>query len=288
MDEGFGGGLYCSWSSPTLTNVTFSHNQAFDAGGMYSDSYSSPELTDVTFSHNQAHSGGGLYCDGSSSTLTNVTFSHNEGWWGGGMYCVGPGTTLTGCGFYGNSASSGGGGMWCRMANPITLTDCTFYGNSAYQGGGLVCEYYTDATLVSCTLAGNSAMDGGGMWLGPDRPFSHAWATLTNCIIAFSIGGQAMSFVESGAALTCCDLYGNGGGDWVGYIANQYGINGNMCEDPLFCGGQDPEERLTLHSNSPCAAENSPECGQIGAWGVGCPSTPVEEVSWGSIKAMFR
>ncbi len=293
-DPGVGGGLYCSASSPTLTNVTFSYNQACDAGGMYAGGGSSPVLTDVVFSHNHAYSGGGLYCDGSSPALTNVVFSGNESWWGGGMYCMWGSPTLTRCSFLCNSVSSGvgGGGLWCRGATPI-LTYCTFAGNSAGQrGGGLVCEYYTDATLVSCTIAGNSAPDGGGMWLGPDRPFSYAHATLTNCIVAFSTDGQAISIVEgSGAALTCCDVYGNAGGDWVGYIAGQYGSNGDISQEPCFCLHANPEQPYALCINSPCAAENNPGCGQIGAWPAACDDydpCPTEQVSWGSLKAMFR
>ena len=287
---GFGGGLYCSGASPTLTNVTFSHNQAGWGGGMASGSYSSPVLTDVTFSYNQASfDGGGMYCDASSPTLTNVTFSDNEAWCaGGGIYCIGA-ATLTGCTFSYNQASFDGGGMYCWFGYPeVVLANCTFSGNSADRGGGVSCVYNTNATLVSCTLAGNSAMHGGGIRLQTPDPECPSYATLTNCIIAFSTSGQAISCYESGATLMCSDLYGNGGGDWVGYIADQYGINGNLSEDPLFCGGHDPEERYALHSNSPCAPENSPECGLIGAWGVGCPSTAVEEVSWGVIKAMFR
>jgi len=231
-----------------------------------------------------------MYSDG-PLTLTNVTFSHNEGSSAGGMYCVWSSPTLTGCTFSGNSALGGGGGMWCRGADPV-LTDCTFSDNSAnYRGGGLVCEYYTDATLISCTLVGNSAMEGGGMWVGPDRPFSYSRATLTNCIIAFSTAGRAMSFVESSGTLTCCDLYGNGGGDWVGYIADQYGINGNISEDPCFCLVANPDQPYALCINSPCAAENNPECGRIGAWAAACDDyepCPAEDASWGSIKAMFR
>jgi hypothetical protein len=62
--------------------------------------------------------------------------------------------------------------------------------------------------------------------------------------------------------LTCCDVYGNEGGDWVGCIADQYGIDGNISEDPFFCEGS-----LYLSSDSPCLYG---PCGQIGAHGQGC------------------
>jgi predicted outer membrane repeat protein len=83
----YGGGMYNSSSSPTLTNVTFSTNSATRGGGMYNDS-SSPTLTNVTFTGNSATNfGGGMYSTSSSSpTLTNVTFTGNSATYGGGLY----------------------------------------------------------------------------------------------------------------------------------------------------------------------------------------------------------
>jgi len=141
--------------------------------------------------------------------------------------------------------------------------------------------------LTGCTFSENSAALGGGVfWHGdPDvRP------ALTACIIAF--GTQGGGLICWGAAgvptLRCCDIYGNAGGDWVGHIASQYGANGNFSADPLFCGNLNPEEPYALRQESPCAAANSPGCGLIGAWDVGCGWTPVQRTSWGAVKAMFR
>jgi hypothetical protein len=86
-------------------------------------------------------------------------------------------------------------------------------------------------------------------------------------------------------ALHCCNLYGNAGGDWVGCIADQFGISNNMSADPLFCDR--PGSDYTIDAGSPCAAAHSGGCGLIGALDVGCDS-PVEAVSWGAIKAMYR
>ncbi len=74
----------------------------------------------------------------------------------------------------------------------------------------------------------------------------------------------------SSCTLTCCDVYGNAGGNYVDCIAAQQGISGNISEDPLFCGSANPAEPYSLRDDSPCAAPNNPGCGQIGAYGVGC------------------
>jgi hypothetical protein len=110
---------------------------------------------------------------------------------------------------------------------------------------------------------------------------------MENTIISFSVQGSAVVCDEySTATLACCDLYDNEGGDWIGRIANQYGINDNISEDPLFCdmaGGD-----FTIDAASPCAPAHSGGCGLIGALPVGCGATAVESATWGAIKAGFR
>jgi hypothetical protein len=109
---------------------------------------------------------------------------------------------------------------------------------------------------------------------------------IQNTIIAYSHNGQA---ITGGLVnLVCCDLYANEGGDWVGSIADQYGIHGNISEDPLFC---DPGSGdFTLEEGSPCAPVSppNPECYLIGAWPVGCGGTPITRSTWGRIKSLFR
>ena len=108
---------------------------------------------------------------------------------------------------------------------------------------------------------------------------------MNNTVVAFGTAGEG---VVGNVTATCCDIYGNAGGDWVGTIAGQLGQDGNICEDPLFC---DPENGdFTLHCTSPCAPFTPPntECDLIGAWPIGCGGTPVVESTWGAIKAMFR
>jgi hypothetical protein len=160
----------------------------------------------------------------------------------------------------------------------------TFTDNRADHGGALKCSNGSNATLTNVTLAGNYTYtaDGGVIYCVESS------LTLENTIIVGSGGVETVFCTGGGVSLTCCDVYGNAGGDWVGCIAGQYGVNGNICEDPLFCGELNPDEPYTLNASSPCAPENNPECGLIGAWEVGCGLTAVEPASWGSIKAMFR
>ena len=126
--------MYNDGADPTLTNITFSGNQADYGGGIYNNS-SNPTLADVTFSGNQANSyGGGMRNSSSSPTLTNVTFNGNHAdYGGGGMHNYSSNPTLTNVTFSGNSANEDGGGMHNNSSNP-SLTNCILWGNSASRG----------------------------------------------------------------------------------------------------------------------------------------------------------
>jgi len=66
-----------------------------------------------------------------------------------------------------------------------------------------------------------------------------------------------------------------------------FGIN--FQADPQFCGAA--ADNYFLQGDSPCAAGQSPlgaQCGLIGALPVGCSTTPVENKTWGAIKALYR
>ena len=286
-----GAGLALHSSSAEITSCTFSGNIATGAGGGMRwrswDSSDSLAITGCVFSGNSANSGGGLSSSGDSGvTIAECMFDGNHATFdGGGVSCVA--ATLTGCSFTGNTADAAGGGACVGSA---TFTGCKFVGNTTwgvnedYGGGGVFC-YDVSTILVDCLLAGNTAsyggavgcgcldvtLDGCTMVLNSDGVgvWGGSSTALTNCIIAFSTEGEGVRCGGTGSAsLTCCDVFGNAGGDWVSCIASQYGVNGNILLDPYFCDSAQWD--FTIGENSPCAAENNPECGLIGARDVGC------------------
>ena len=101
---------------------------------------------------------------------------------------------------------------------------------------------------------------------------------MSDCIVAFNLVGAGVALYD--ATLSCCDLFGNQGGDWVGPIGGQYGTNGNISADPLFCdpGGHD----FGLQDGSPCAGHTpqAPNCDRMGSWPVGCQASQVENLSF--------
>lgn len=314
-DFGVGGGMHVSSSSssPQLEGCTFSLNHAqVDGGGLHIETGASPRISNCTFDSNDAERGGGVFMwFDASATFTGCTFSSNAAESGGGLMTNEASSTLTDCVFTDNSADYGaavrvqnhsslsalhcslsgntaaafGGGIMSSDDSPTELMDCTLVENSSmYLGGAVLVQNGSSLEVRNCTLSENSSLVGGGLVFDDSAP-----VVVDNTIIAFGDeGGAVLCDGSSVPSLTCCDIYGNAGGDWEGCIAGQYGANGNISENPLFCGSQNPAEPYMLHSNSPCAEENNPECGLIGAWGVGCGSTPVETSSWGAIKSMFR
>jgi predicted outer membrane repeat protein len=283
-----GGGMYCWGGAPVLQNVVFEDNSAALGGGMYLED-ASPVLSDVTFLSNSAdlHGGGLFGAYASGPDCSDVEFLNNVAHGsGGGIYCRhGCSPTLTDVLMRGNQAYGSGGGMMCIVASP-TLIHVTLAHDYAYggPGGGLYCEGPIAPSLTNVTIVGCDAADGSAIYLSDD-----ANATIENSIIAFNTWGLPISCANaSSAQLSCCDVYDNVGGYFPGCITGQGGANGNFAADPDLCSSFDPE----LSTGSPCLPGAQPDCGLIGALGVGCPTTTVPESStettWGTIKAMFR
>lgn len=120
------------------------------------------------------------------------------------------------------------------------------------------------AALVQCTFYGNSAPYGGNV-----SSDCGALLQLSNCIVASSTNGVGFHVDGSSSAiLACTDIHGNAGGDWVGAIADLLGEDGNICANPRFC--EPAAGDFTLAADSPCLPEANPDCGLIGAHGLGC------------------
>ena len=155
-DGGGGAGLYTEFFAvgTMLRDCLFTDNEAFvEGGGAYLREGAT--LTNCTFTGNEATRGGGVHLDG-NGTLTDCTFTDNEAKSGGGIYFDSQGTLIN-CVLAGNTATSNGGGVYFRGTS--TTINTTFYNNTATdQGGGLFTELNDQQlNLQNSILIGNTA-----------------------------------------------------------------------------------------------------------------------------------
>jgi parallel beta-helix repeat protein len=120
-----GGGIYCYYSSPTISNNTIRGNKSNKYDGR------------------SRGLGGGICCYYSSPIIINNTISGNRGthiWgdynsYGGGIYCYSCHPTIINNTISGNIASHDGGGIYCYNSSPtISNNIIAFNGTGIYKG----------------------------------------------------------------------------------------------------------------------------------------------------------
>jgi len=220
---------------------------------------------------------GGLGLHETNAVVKNVVFENcSATLYGGATTSAGGGNIgYYDCVFRNCSAGELGGAYWTDSGN-VLFERCVFSGNYAESNGGAIYGY-PPVRILDCTIVDNST--------GASDDLTVINVTeLRNTIAAFNDTSIPFDFYGSSWDVTCCDVFGNAGGDYIGDLAGLDGINGNISLDPLFC---DPDmDDFSLRSDSPCAPENN-DCGVLmGAWPVGC-STAVSSRSWSEVKALY-
>ncbi|MDD3322033.1 MAG: choice-of-anchor Q domain-containing protein [Paludibacter sp.] len=132
-----GAGVFCSTSSPLLTNLKIDSNTAkLDGGGMLITTNSAPLITNSIISNNISSSngdwryGGGIYNDGSSSPIIINSL------------------------IYKNSCKNGGGGIYSASGSPI-LINVTIVNNTAVDGGDVSGGISGNMTIKNSIIWGN-------------------------------------------------------------------------------------------------------------------------------------
>lgn len=305
----YGGGVYCDNGSCTLIeNCLFEDNQSDGGKGAgFAGSESSVMIRDCVFAGNDAgasYGGAANFEAASADTLEGCDFRENWADVGGAIRSHDAQPLIVGCRFFANVAAFRGGaiqmeggsaqariqecvfqgnfagedGGACHIGACVgTISDCVFFDNFAYDaGGGLYLDNWEGFEITGCTFFGNGAtLNGGGIWV-------RGSPSITRSIIANSTdGGGLRIWITSQPAISCCDIYGNTGGDWTGLIWALEGINGNLSADPSFC---DPDNGdFHLWNYSPC---NQYGCGLIGALPVGCWDVQaVDDPAWDAVPA---
>lgn len=288
-----GGAIYAGNSSLKISNCIFSGNEADSHGGAIRINNSSILIVDCLFLDNRAPNGGGgaVDCSYDSATLIrNCDFDENTAAWGGALSCRANSSPIVSNSRFKNNSAEGnfgfGGAVFSDFQATPVFTYSTFHGNNAQYGGALASFQGAETNLENCTVTGNSAsVGGGGLFCHDSSPM------VTSTIVAFQNGTGIEAQGSSAPEISCTDVFGNTGGDWVGNVANLANTSDNLTADPNFCI-QNPEKEgeFSLQDDSPCGADANP-CGTIGAWAVGCSSVPARlmtfEADWNGESALL-
>ncbi len=222
-------------ASPYIKNCNFRNNsfQATnpigDEGGaaiFVSSSYSEAHISDCYFENNHVFA---TYYD---------VFAY-----GGAVNIRGGNATIERCLFVNNHADNGGAvSILMNSFRPSYINNCIFIANNGEYDGGAVFAVACQIYLTNCTFYANKALNSSGV-------SSSCQSYVSNCIFAYNEGNWPYRYKP--ISMTCTNIFGNIGGDWVGSITGLDSLYGNMSYDPLFCDTANND--LHLADNSPCA-----------------------------------
>ena len=232
----YGGGIYCSSSSPTIVNCAITANMVSNSygangGGIYCANSSSPVISNNLIAENAArYGGGGIYCNSSSPTISFNTVSANNGI---GVYCESSLSIISNNVIVGNI----GGAISCSHLAPSILNN-TIIGNGGDVFGGIHCSN-ASPTISNNTIVGNTGGKVGGVLVA-----SGSSSLISNNIVAFNSSGVSVS--EGTPSLRNNCIYNPGGVDYSGMSKG----TGDISIDPLLVAAN--YGQFHLRAGSPC------------------------------------
>ncbi len=235
--EFWGGGIYCSGSSPTITRNVIEGNYAGWGGGGIRCSHSSPTISYNIIRGNESDYGGGIDCHyGANPVISHNLVSDNESNTGGGIYGYSYSypeivdNTITG-----NRAEYGAGLHFRYDCKPI-LSNNTVTGNSAeYNGGGMRLMYSCSAVVTSTIFWNNTAELGEEIYIGGADEPSELEITYSNVR-----GGLATVYSDSSSTVE----WGPGFIDADPYFTDPGGGDYRLLTDSPCIDAGDPESRI--------------------------------------------
>jgi hypothetical protein len=284
------------------TILTASKRQERYGGGIFVE-LAFGRIEDCRIVGNVANHGGGIFVMAGTPRFVRCTIAGNSSGVGGGVAVENDGgVVLQDCSIEGNDAVFGGGIDSFR--GRIRLDHCRVLRNRAFEGGGIrIVGTGASAVRIDGSLLARNGGDVGGAILCRQGALDVESTTVAENDSIPSVG---LIFETSQVALRSLIVFAHGtdelihcqGGNpllecvvlWPQPAASSPCTAGPtvLAADPLFCGS--PDGDYTLRPDSPCLPGQGPAgCGQIGAFGVGCGiPVPVESVSWGHVKGLFR
>lgn len=256
-----GGGIYCEFSSPTISDCIIRDCGA-ELGGGIGVVGAAPMIVDCVIEQCTVGELGAAQSDGrggaigmigaTGATITNCTIRNNSGSYnshGAGIYLWQSRSVVAGCTISANSARGGlqGGGVYCGgTTTDAVLRNCVISQNEADAGAGIFAEWTLDASLpaavqsqralvhvVNCTVAQNTLSSSVTPQPGGGIHSSGADTFVVNSIVWHNEGTSVV-------------LAGSASKDPVAYsdIEGGHAGTGNLNADPLFASLGDPDYHL--------------------------------------------
>jgi hypothetical protein len=159
------------------------------------------------------------------------------------------------------------------------LIESNIVHDNAKTGLRFYSTYTNPAIIENNTITGNGSY---GVFVIAGEPHISQNIISANVSAGVAVGEGGNPYI------TCNDVWGNShftNGNYVGYITDQTGCDGNISTDPFFCNSSGGD--FSVAANSPALHAN---CGIMGAIATpGCGNqTAVQQVSWGAIKALYK
>jgi hypothetical protein len=256
-----------------------------DDGGLARIQNASPTISHCRFADADGGRGGSLYLVNSESLLFENEFIGGSSSEVGGALAIfsSNGPIVRGCRFEENVAASSGGAVFINQSI-ARIVSCTFIANQTAFHGGAILVQLSDATIDSClmvrcdadlgggigvfdsdntiieqsTIVRNEGQRGGGVYVDVGE------VEIERSIVAENTGNGLEANAGAVVIDGCNDVWQNLSENYVNVTMG----SGSFSLDPAFCDADDDDWRIASHS--PCAPDNSPVCGLIGALPVGC------------------
>ncbi len=287
--EVYGGGAYLVGSACRIRDSLF--DSCGGGAGYWSNSGGglcvdggSCLVIDSEFQNNTASAGGGaqIWHDG-DATFTRCTFRHQQANYGGAVHANDATLRMERCLVEDCYARGRGPAVRVLDCSP-SISYCTFNRNWNRTSDGATIQLKrgdgTTSTITNCTFT--------GLYLSNEThgfiKLDEMDALVEQCVFAFCHGGPVATIIGSGTAeFTHCVVFDIAAGDSLPGNAHD-----NLFTDPYLCNIYNDD--LEVCGNSPCLPGGNPWGLSIGALSQGCGEciTPVQKMSWGAIKALYR
>jgi Subtilase family/FG-GAP-like repeat/Domain of unknown function DUF11 len=255
-NSGFGGGIFISSASPTITNNVITANKGCDGDGI--EVYvGSPLIKSNTISSNfqfacSGGSGGGIGIlgAGSAQIIGNLIENNTNSDYGGGISMSNGSPLIENNIITGNSAFTWGGGVsMINGATPQIIQNIITH-NTAGQGGGAFWDVPGSPpgiVLLNNTIAENTTTQDEGSEVY-DEGYADSDNQLTNNVI-FGDGPASPIFCNNaygGGSATYAnnDIFSPNAAAFAGNCTSPSGTAGNISANPLFVGNTVGNYRL--------------------------------------------